>query len=229
MARWLSAAHVVIATLGPIHDPALLATRCEARRSYAIAAPCVDPVHGTYISLDASPVSIRPAEVGGRPGLVVGGDGHVVGEHGNRSSEARWAALERLATTDLSAGAATHRWVAHDLTPSDHVPFIGRAAAGAERRWVATGFQKWGIATAYVAADLLLGELQGTPRPWAPLRRRTMTTAREIMTPDASYCPEDATAAEAARKMAEEGVGASADLRYRGAPLGRRHRSRTSP
>ena len=35
-----------------------------------------------------------------------------------------------------------------------------------------------------------------------------MTTAREIMTPDASYCTEDATAAEAARKMAEEGVGA---------------------
>ena len=79
----------------------------------------------------------------------------MVGEHGSRSSEARWAALERLAVTDLSAGAATHRWVAHDLTPSDHVPFIGRVAPGAERRWVATGFQKWGIATTYVAADLL--------------------------------------------------------------------------
>ena len=165
----LSAEHVVIATLGPIHDPAFLATRCEARRSYAIAAPCVDPVHGTYISLDASPVSIRPAEVGDQPGLVVGGEGHCVGEHGNRSSEARWTALERFAVTNLSAGAATHRWVAHDLTPSDHVPFIGRVAAGAERRWVATGFQKWGIATAYVAADLLVGELEGTPRPWAPL------------------------------------------------------------
>ena len=35
-----------------------------------------------------------------------------------------------------------------------------------------------------------------------------MTTAREIMTPDASYCPEDATVADAARKMADEGVGA---------------------
>jgi CBS domain-containing protein len=35
-----------------------------------------------------------------------------------------------------------------------------------------------------------------------------MPTAREIMTPDATYCPEDATAAEAARKMAEEGIGA---------------------
>ena len=35
-----------------------------------------------------------------------------------------------------------------------------------------------------------------------------MTTAREIMTPDVSYCPEGTTAAEAARKMADEGVGA---------------------
>ena len=42
-------------------------------------------------------------------------------------------------------------------------------APGAERRWVASGFQKWGIATAYVAGDLLLEELQGTPRPWASL------------------------------------------------------------
>jgi CBS domain-containing protein len=35
-----------------------------------------------------------------------------------------------------------------------------------------------------------------------------MTTAREIMTPDAAFCAEDATAAEAARLMADAGVGA---------------------
>jgi CBS domain-containing protein len=35
-----------------------------------------------------------------------------------------------------------------------------------------------------------------------------MTTAREIMTPDASFCSEDTTAADAARKMASEGIGA---------------------
>lgn len=35
-----------------------------------------------------------------------------------------------------------------------------------------------------------------------------MPTAREIMTRDATYCDENATAAEAARKMAEAGVGA---------------------
>ena len=35
-----------------------------------------------------------------------------------------------------------------------------------------------------------------------------MTTAREIMTPGATWCPEDATAAEAARKMSDGNIGA---------------------
>jgi CBS domain-containing protein len=35
-----------------------------------------------------------------------------------------------------------------------------------------------------------------------------MTTARDIMTPDATLCPEDTTAADAARLMADEGIGA---------------------
>jgi CBS domain-containing protein len=36
---------------------------------------------------------------------------------------------------------------------------------------------------------------------------KTMTTAREIMTPGASFCPQDATAAEAARRMADDDIG----------------------
>lgn len=35
-----------------------------------------------------------------------------------------------------------------------------------------------------------------------------MQTARQIMTPGALFCPEETSATEAARKMAEEGVGA---------------------
>jgi CBS domain-containing protein len=35
-----------------------------------------------------------------------------------------------------------------------------------------------------------------------------VTTAREIMTPDATYCPDDTTAAAAARLMADDGIGA---------------------
>jgi CBS domain-containing protein len=35
-----------------------------------------------------------------------------------------------------------------------------------------------------------------------------MATAREIMTPDATFCPDDTTAADAARMMADDDIGA---------------------
>ena len=35
-----------------------------------------------------------------------------------------------------------------------------------------------------------------------------MTTARELMTADPTFCPEDTTAADAAGRMADDGIGA---------------------
>jgi glycine/D-amino acid oxidase-like deaminating enzyme len=162
----LRADHVVVATLGPMHDPAQLSTRCSALRSYVVAAPIEHPLHETHISVDQAPRSIRPATIDGRPAVLVAGAGHVVAEPEGRTAQQRWSELEAYALT-LGAGPATHAWVAHDLVPSDHVPFIGRISPGARRVLVATGFAKWGISTAMAAADLFLGELEGQPRPWA--------------------------------------------------------------
>lgn len=164
----LVADHVVVATLGPVHDPALLSTRCKATRSYVVACPHPDPPRGMYLSVDGSSRSVRPATVDGAPAVLVAGEGHVVGELDGRSPGERWATLEQYAGDQLGAGPAAFRWLAHDLVPSDGVPFIGRAAPGSARAWVAFGFQKWGISTAMVAADLIAAELvEGRPRPWA--------------------------------------------------------------
>jgi glycine/D-amino acid oxidase-like deaminating enzyme/nitrite reductase/ring-hydroxylating ferredoxin subunit len=165
----LEAEHVVIATLGPVHDPSLVTTRVKATRSYVVAAPHPSAPTGMYISLDESTRSIRPAQVAGQPGVVVAGEGHGIGEDGGRSPEERWAALERYCVEELGSEPVTHRWHAHDLVPSDGVPFIGRVSAKADRRWMAGGFQKWGISTAYVAADLLTAQIQGEARPWSEL------------------------------------------------------------
>ncbi|MET0729463.1 MAG: FAD-dependent oxidoreductase [Acidimicrobiales bacterium] len=165
----MRAEHVILATLGPIHDPALLATRCSASRSYGIAATHPSPPPITAISLDEPARSIRPGGAAGGTGVIVVGEGHRIGEDHGRLDEDRWSALEGFARNALGAGDVTHRWVAHDLMPSDGVPFIGRAGPGRDRVWVASGFQKWGISTAFVAADLFLDELRGSPPPWAPL------------------------------------------------------------
>jgi nitrite reductase/ring-hydroxylating ferredoxin subunit len=110
--------------------------------------------------VDPTVRSLRPALLDGASCLVVGGEGHVVGEPGDRPPRDRWAALERTAR-ELGAGEATHRWAAHDLVTSDQLPFVGLCRPGAARTWVASGFAKWGISTAMLAADQLAQQLQG--------------------------------------------------------------------
>jgi glycine/D-amino acid oxidase-like deaminating enzyme len=161
--------HVVIATLGPVDDPAMLATRCSPQQSYAVACPHPEPPSDSYLSCDATTRSIRAAALAdGTPAIVVAGEGHLLGEPGDRTAAERWEALERYARA-LGAGPAAHRWTAHDLAPSDGIPFIGRSAPGTRRRWVAAGFEKWGISTAMVAAELLTAGITGREHPAAEL------------------------------------------------------------
>jgi glycine/D-amino acid oxidase-like deaminating enzyme/nitrite reductase/ring-hydroxylating ferredoxin subunit len=163
----LSCDHVVLATHAPIDDPAQLSTRCTPHRSYGVAAPLQDPPEGLYLSVEEPTRSIRPAVIAGGPAVVVAGQGHLVGDLPD--PEDPWEPLARFARKQLGAGPVTHRWATHDLVPSDHLPFIGPLAPGASRRWVATGFQKWGISAAWIAADLISAAIRGEDRPWTPL------------------------------------------------------------
>jgi glycine/D-amino acid oxidase-like deaminating enzyme len=175
--RTISAAHVVQATLGPIHDPAQLAARCTASRSYVVAAAHPSPPTGMYISTGDEVRSVRSATDGARPLMLVGGESHPPGDDQGTDPEERYRRLEAYARQELGASDVTHRWAAHDLIPSDGVPFIGRLAPGTSRQWVAAGFQKWGISTAWVAGDLIAAELDGAARPWAGLFDPTRVAA----------------------------------------------------
>jgi glycine/D-amino acid oxidase-like deaminating enzyme/nitrite reductase/ring-hydroxylating ferredoxin subunit len=182
----LRADHVVIATLGPVHDPGMLSTRCRPEQSYVVACDHAAPPAISAISTDDAVRSIRPARPDGRSGVVVAGEGHVLGEPGERSAEDRWAALEACAA-ELGAGPVRHRWTAHDLVPSDAVPFIGPSAGLPHRSWVAAGFAKWGISTAMAAADLITAGIAGEELPWGELfdPRRLADSATVALAKDA--------------------------------------------
>jgi glycine/D-amino acid oxidase-like deaminating enzyme/nitrite reductase/ring-hydroxylating ferredoxin subunit len=161
----ITADHVVIATQSPVVDPAVLANRCHPEQSYALAArvPGAAP-GGMYLSSDPETRSVRPAPSADGRLLVLGGEGHPVGEP--EATPERWARIAEWARAHWGEVEVTHRWATHDLVPSDHVPFIGRLAPGSERRWVATGFQKWGMTNAYVAAHLISEQIAGRRVEW---------------------------------------------------------------
>ncbi|HET6664236.1 MAG TPA: FAD-dependent oxidoreductase, partial [Acidimicrobiales bacterium] len=177
----LRAGHVVIATQGPITDPAFLANRCSPMQSYCLAARAErDLPAGMYLSCDRSTRSLRPATLDGDPVLVIGGAGHRMGDAA--ATPERWDELASWGRQHFGPLEVTHRWATHDLAPTDHVPFVGRLSPSANRRWVATGFGKWGMTNGYVAAHLLTAAITGTAVDWAPAF--DSTRIRASLTPD---------------------------------------------
>jgi hypothetical protein len=135
-----------------------------------------------YLSCDQVVRSLRPARHDGQVVAVIGGEGHHMGE--DDPTTARWEALAAWTSEHFGPGEVTHRWATHDLTPTDHVPFIGRLVAGAQRRWVATGFAKWGMTNGYVAAKLITEAVAGRDLAWSPAfdsTRLGATVNRELL------------------------------------------------
>jgi hypothetical protein len=100
------------------------------------------------------------------------------------ATAARWDALESWGSGVLGGGTVTHRWATHDLVTTDHVPFVGRLAPGSHRRWVATGFAKWGMTNAFVAARIIAGGIAGRAPAWAgafDATRIASTVNRELL------------------------------------------------
>jgi len=184
----LPAGLVVQATHLPIVDPALLAGRVRPERSYALAGPSPHRVDGMYLAADAG-WTIRPwtpaaRDVPGSPGerwLVVGGEGHPMTHHVHTAEH--YTRLEAWAT-DRCQVEPRHRWSAFDYVAVDGVPFIGRLSPGSSRRFVATGFGKWGMSTSVVAAGIIADLVASRPNPYAELfdaARLVPTLGRKVV------------------------------------------------
>jgi nitrite reductase/ring-hydroxylating ferredoxin subunit len=153
----------------------------------------VDPPDGMYLAADEG-WSIRPAgppAAAGRAGgsrrrkrsanLLIGGEGHemldTVESAPHLERLERWA-VERY---DMEV---THRWSAFDYRPADGLPFVGHLAPGTRRRFVATGFDKWGMSTSMVAADVIADLIDGRDNPTADIvdaRRILPTIGRTVV------------------------------------------------
>lgn len=159
----LRAQHVVIATLLPVVDPLGLFARVVPTMSYSLVARLDGPApEGLHLSVDTPTRSIRPV-AGDEHLVVVGGGGHRVGEGDPLSAreELRSWVVEHLSVHEVLA-----EWSAHDLVPSDDVPFIGPTGQD-DTLLVASGFRKWGFSHAGAASVLVADLLDGDRVEWA--------------------------------------------------------------
>lgn len=200
----LTADDVILGSGVPFLDRGLYFAKLTPQRSYAVAftVPGDLPKH-LYLSVDTPTRSLRTATQDGRELLLVGGNGHVVGRHQQAPSRL----VEDLVTwtqTWFPGAEPTHTWSAQDYQPVNHTPFVGKLPRGGGHVWLATGYSKWGMTGAAMAALHLAGELAGAEPEWAT------TLSTRVSRPNAFV---EAVSANAEVAAAAVGGWVSAELR----------------
>lgn len=165
------------------------AMKLYQQRSYVLALEDAPKISGMYLEAAENGISLRPQG----EFLLLGGGGHRTGELGGG-----WRALEEIRKRWFPEARTARRWAAQDCIPPDHLNYIG--SYGPQRHYVATGFQKWGMTSAMAAAQLIVGEIQKKPLPWAEvfspkrklywpqIRSNLATSAMNLLTPTRPRC-----------------------------------------
>ena len=161
-------------------------------RSYVIALKNAQNIKGMYVDESDTGLSFR----GYKDLLLLGGGGHRTGKQGGC-----WKELEDFAIKHYPKAETLFKWATQDCMSLDKIPYIGRYSNTLPNVFVATGFNKWGMTNAMVAANMLCDLVREKPNKYAEvfspsrsiLRPQFVVNAFEstmgLLKPTAPRCP----------------------------------------
>ena len=142
----IDAKHIILTTHFPlVNIPGLYFLKLYQHRSYVIAVEGADPIDGMYVDEQKNGHSFRMY----KNLLFIGGGDHKTGKKGKCFME-----LRELARHYPNA-VERYSWATQDCMSLDGIPYIGQHRRGKSNLYVATGFNKWGMTSSMVAAELL--------------------------------------------------------------------------
>lgn len=155
------AKHIITATRFPFFlKPGFYFARMHQERSYALSISANHPLDGMYIDSETNGVNFRPWQ----NQIILSGVGHrtghqpmVDGHDALRLNVQRW----------YPGCEITAQWSTEDCMPFDCVPYIGSYHYKNNHIYVATGYQKWGMSSAMIAAQILSDSVFGEENKYA--------------------------------------------------------------
>lgn len=189
----IAAKKIIVATHFPIlNKHGFYFLKMYQHRSYVLALKNAPDVKGMYVDEAQKGMSFRNhGEL-----LLVGGGDHRTGEQGGN-----WRELSAFAEKYYPSADEAYRWATQDCMTLDEVPYIGQYSGGTDNLYVATGFNKWGMTSSMVAAELLTDMIKGKRNPYADvfspqrtmLRKQLAINAAKavvnLLTPTVPRCP----------------------------------------
>lgn len=154
----VTAEKIIVATHFPIiNKHGGYSLKLYQHRSYVLATKNTPDVNGMYLEDREDGLSFRNY----KEYLLVGGGDHRTGKKGGA-----YKALEDFCEENFPRAQISFRFATQDCMSLDGIPYIGNYAEDAENLYVATGFNKWGMSSSMVAADILSDMVTGIKNPY---------------------------------------------------------------
>lgn len=189
----IKAKKIIVATHFPfINKHGMYFLKMHQHRSYVIAYENAPDFNGMYVDESDSGMSFRNY----KDLLLIGGGGHRTGKQGGA-----WAEIEAFSAEHFPQAKEKYRWATQDCETLDKVPYIGRYSQNTENLYVATGFNKWGMTSSMVAANLLCDLIREKHSPYESVFYPSRTILRgellknssqavvNLLTPTVPRCP----------------------------------------
>lgn len=150
--------------------------------SYALAVRCESKLHGMYAGVDKKMPTFRRY----KDMIIIGGEGHRTGKaHANVYSN-----MMQMARAYWSTVEPVYFWYAQDCVTTDGLPYIGEINKNTPYVLVASGYGKWGMTSAMVAAEVLLSKTAGLEHPLEKLLSPSRMPSLAGLTANAFFAAE---------------------------------------
>lgn len=159
--------YVILASHYPfINFPGIYFFKMYQSTSYVIGIDTKKTLfNGMYITASEPTYSFRTANYQGKKILLLGGCGHKTGVPVSYSQS--YATLENYAKQLYPNCEILFRWDTQDCISLDKIPYIGAFSTSFDNFYVGTGFNKWGMTTSNVAANIISDMILGKQNKYA--------------------------------------------------------------
>lgn len=159
--------YVILASHYPfVNFPGIYFFKMYQASSYVIGVDVKKTINnGMYITASDPTFSFRTANYNGKKILLLGGCGHKTGTPA--PYEDTYGTLENYAKQLYPNCEILFRWDTRDCITLDKIPYIGRFSNVMDNIYVGTGFNKCGMTTSNVAANIVCDMILGKENKYA--------------------------------------------------------------
>lgn len=189
----ITAKKVVVATHFPfINKHGSYFLKLYQHRSYIVALEGAEKLSEMYVDNNKKGLSFSTFQ----GLLLLGGGGHRTGKKGGNYRE-----LTEFKDKHYPHTKEVFRWAAQDTISLDGIPYIGIYSKNTPDLYVATGFNKWGMTSSVLSADIICSDILDKPKEYAKifspsrgilkpqLAVNSFEAVKNIITPTTKRCP----------------------------------------